>query len=299
MISEFPKFKKLSLADKAQVDTITAKFPPYSDFEFASLWAWDVKEEMAITDLNGNLAIRFTDYLSGEPFYTFLGADYTNETADTLLTYAAAEGHEARLKLVPEIAVVTMDNRRFSIEEDRDHFDYIYAIKSHVDYKEPALKSVRNTLNAHRRRHFGHITVQLELSDRSTDALIFDLCERWERRSKMPIQNESAALSRFLKAAPTFKCVAVGIIYGETLVGISLTVLLDKGNCSCLFARGDTAYHGIYALLMHETAKILIEKGYQFMNYEQDLGIPNLRSAKLAFNPTYFLKKYVVGRVDK
>ena len=42
--------------------------------------------------------------------------------------------------------------------------------------------------------------------------------------------------------------------------------------------------------LMHETAKILIEKGYQFMNYEQDLGIPNLRAAKLAFSPTYFLK---------
>ena len=191
-----------------------------------------------------------------------------------------------------------MDRERFLCRGRSHHFDYIYAIESYVDYKEPALKKVRNTLNAHRRRHSGHITVQLELSDRQTDALIFDLCERWERRSKMPIQNESAALSRFLKSASAFKCVTVGIIYGETLVAISLTVLLEKGNCSCLFARGDTAYHGIYALLMHETAKILIEKGYQFMNYEQDLGIPNLRAAKLAFSPTYFLKKYTVAHAQ-
>lgn len=295
MITEFPHFKKLSLEDKDQVDAITAKYPPYSDFEFASMWAWDVKGEMALAELHSNLVVRFTDYLTGEPLYSFLGTEYTNETAHLVISRAKAEGERATLRLMPEITVATLDPNRFKISEDRDHFDYIYTIESHVQYKEPALKNVRNSLTAHKKRHSGHTVAELDIGDAKTDALINDLYLRWQQSKGGSIPNERYALERFLASASKFKYLAVGILFDDVLAAYSINALLSKGDCNCLFARADTSYHGIYALLMHETAKLLIEKGYQFMNYEQDLGIENLRKAKMAFHPTYFLKKYTVA----
>ena len=38
---------------------------------------------------------------------------------------------------------------------------------------------------------------------------------------------------------------------------------------------------------------ILKEKGKKYLNYEQDLGKPNLRQAKTSFRPIGFLKKFI------
>lgn len=85
MIPEFPEFKKLELSDKKDIEQFTSKFPPYSDFNFVSMWSWDIKGEMRVSQLNDNLVVRFTDYLTGEPFYSFLGNNKVNDTAEKLL----------------------------------------------------------------------------------------------------------------------------------------------------------------------------------------------------------------------
>ncbi len=109
MIPNFPDFKPIELNDKDEIESFTKKFAPYSDFNFASMWSWDVKEEMRVSQLNGNLVVRFTDYLTGEPFYSFLGSNKPTETADALLTLAEKEGIPLHLKLVPEDSAKEID----------------------------------------------------------------------------------------------------------------------------------------------------------------------------------------------
>src|SRR6185295_15686005 len=108
----------------------THQFPPYSDFNFVSMWSWDIKGDMRICQLHGNLVVRFTDYITGEPFYSFLGNHEVNDTARQLLELSKKEGFELALKLVPEESIKHLDNMTFHIVEDRDHFDYIFDTKS-------------------------------------------------------------------------------------------------------------------------------------------------------------------------
>src|SRR6185295_11781832 len=126
MIPEFPKFKKLELEDKKEIEEFTSKFPPYSDFNFVSMWSWDIRGEMRISQLQENLVVKFTDYLTGKPFYSFLGNKNTNSTVEKLLFLSKAEKLEMVLKLVPEDSVLGLDIKKYNIVEDRDHFDYIY-----------------------------------------------------------------------------------------------------------------------------------------------------------------------------
>src|SRR3990167_9981485 len=102
MIPEFPHFKKLELADKKDVEKFTQKYPPYSDFNFVSMWSWDIKGEMRLSTLNNNLVVRFTDYLTGEPFYSFLGDNKVNETAEKLLDFTLEEEIKPKLHLIAD-----------------------------------------------------------------------------------------------------------------------------------------------------------------------------------------------------
>ena len=100
----FPKFKNLEISDKKEVETITHQFEPYSDYNFVSLWSYNVKEEIQISKLNDNLVIKFTDYISGNPFYSFLGNNLVEDTISKLLKHSKTLNIPPLLKLIPESA---------------------------------------------------------------------------------------------------------------------------------------------------------------------------------------------------
>src|SRR3989338_1647905 len=147
MIPEFPKFKPIELSDKTEVEKITSKYPPYSDFNFVSMWSWDIKNEMRISLLNGNLVVRFTDYLTGEPFYSFLGDNKVNETVEELLEFSKKEILPLELKLIPEEVLKDLDQIKFKATEDRNNFDYIYDVSRLAELKGNEYQSHRNSIH--------------------------------------------------------------------------------------------------------------------------------------------------------
>jgi hypothetical protein len=295
MIPLFPEFKKLDLSDKAEIEAYTEQYPPYSDFEFVSLWSWNIKEDMEASWLHGNLVVRFTDYVMGNPFYTFLGDKEVNETATELLKLSEKNGYGFALGLVPEVSAKGLDRDQFDVYESREHFDYIYEVERHLTYSGGKLKARRNFLNGFLKQYSHYKAVSLDLSDERVRNDILDLCRRWEENKGYPIPNEAAAHKRFLDSAIRFNYVAIGITLDEKLIGYCTTVLLPKGEANALFEKVDIGYHGIHALLRSEMAKVLHERKHPHLNYEQDLGIESLRKSKMAFDPTYFLKKYSVS----
>ncbi|MGA9396241.1 MAG: hypothetical protein WCA83_14480 [Azonexus sp.] len=43
MIPDFPEFKPLELTDRAAIEAVVHAFPPYSDFSFTNLYAWNAQ----------------------------------------------------------------------------------------------------------------------------------------------------------------------------------------------------------------------------------------------------------------
>lgn len=295
MIPLFPNFKKLELLDREEVDEITAQFPPYSDFEFGSLWSWDVKEEMELSILNKNLVIKFTDYTTGEPFLTFLGTESGNETAEALLNYSASKHYQAILHLVPEVSAVGLDPNVFCIEESRDHFDYVCDISRHIEYSGNELKSHRKLLKQFTESvpHFERVS--LDMTSEAVQREVADMYRRWDENKGFLTTSEAFAYERFLAAASTLSYSAVGIRVDGELIAFHI-VSLPPGTCAnALFGKADIAYRGVYAAIDHVVAQDLLDHGYTHMNIQQDLGIDNLRKAKLSLHPAYLLKKYSVS----
>ncbi len=302
MIPEFPQFKSIELSDKEEVEKITHKYPPYSDFNFVSMWSWDIKGEMLISMLHGNLVVGFTDYLTGEPFYSFLGNNEVNDTVEKLLELSKKEGSiNPTLKLVPEDSIKGLDEKKFKIIEDRNHFDYVYDLKKLSEYKGSEYHIKRNSISSLLRKTQNIYTKKIDHQDEKNKYHIFSLNNEWlaHKKSKDPffnIPNELIAINKFLSA--NFKnAYAVGVFEGEKMIAYFIGEILSNDHAVGHFCKA-TKYNGLFELIMKESSVISLDLHVRFLNFEQDLGVDGLRTSKMSYRPVNFLKKYLITKVE-
>ena len=142
MIPKFPEFKTLEITDREEIITYTSKFLPYSDFNFTSMWSWDIDGKIMVSDLNGNLVVNFSDYVTSEPFYSLIGSSNIEQATQLLIDLSREKKVRTQLKLIPEeVAVVASAANGLVVEEDRDNFDYIFSTESLATMSGAKLKS--------------------------------------------------------------------------------------------------------------------------------------------------------------
>ncbi len=311
MLPEFPKFKKLEISDKKDIEIISDEYPPYSDFNFISMWAWNINDDLQVSQLNNNLIVRFTDYLSGAKFYSFLGNHKVNETSDTLLEFSKKQGIKPVLRLVPEEAVKSMDRNKFNIVEEPNHFDYIYSIKNIADYIGSEYKKHRKMTRRFKDKH--EFEVQLiDLTEEKNKKLLRDLVDQWSKNKKEKadtthnykelddLKNESIAFDKLLSSPTNLlqSLVCFAIFVEGKLASFILSEKLSNNYCLSHFGKANTAFEGISQFLMQAHANLFLDMGIHYHNDEQDLGLTNLRFSKNSYRPEVFLKKYSIAFMD-
>ena len=295
MIPQFPEFKKLELSDKDQIESFTKRFPPYSDFNFVSMFSWDIQGDMRVSILNDNLVVRFNDYITSKPFYSFLGTNKVNETVESLLEYSRLFGGGVSLKLVPEDCIKELDTTKFVVAEDRDHFDYILPTALLKEYDTRRTYSKRKAVNGFLRKFNPQIEV-LDLSDLETQKKIFKLINKKADEDGKTIDNEILAITRLISTHSQAGLVPLGVFLEGELVGFYFSEIMENGQAMGHFWKADTDISQyIYSYLMQAKAKMLHDRGATHVNIEQDLGIESLRKWKSSYGQETFLKKYTIS----
>ncbi len=307
MLPKFPKFKKLELSDRKDIEKITKQFPPYSDFNFISMWSWDTAGDMAVSELNKNLVIKFADYVTGKPFYSFLGTTQTTETARELILLSKAEGCGDMLKLIPESSLAKIDQAQIEVAEDRDHFDYIFSIEKLSAYIGSEYSKHRRLVKKFEKNNFE--VVKLNLADYMNRSLLLGLVRTWVREGKKKtnttddglgmedFDHELTAFKKLMSATPELleALVCSALFVDGILAGFIINEKISKDYCIAHFGKADVKHNGIYYFLMQQNAKNFLDVGVNYLNHEQDLGLPSLRYSKNFYRPVNFLKKYTLS----
>lgn len=296
-IPTFPEFKPLELNDKEELELLVQQFEPYSDYNFVSLWSYNVKEDIQISKLNNNLVVRFSDYITGEGFYSFLGDSSLEETIDTLIKHSEFTGLKPYLKLIPEKVISESLSSVFYIEEDRDNFDHIFSTQEIGLLSGSKFENKRNKVNFFT-KNYPQANIQiLRLSDQAIHNNILKLFKVWVENKSQSLEeteNELVAIKRLLEHSDKFNLIGLGVFNNNELVAFSITEIVHQNYSMFHFAKADKLYKGLYEFLYHKTAQELHKRGSLFLNREQDLGIPGLRAAKESWRPINHLKKYKI-----
>jgi hypothetical protein len=295
MIAQFPQFTSLTQNSRSDIDSITSQFAPYSDFNFTSLFCWDTNDSVEVSNLDGNLVVKMPDYITGEPIYSFIGSHNVNQACQTLL-----ENVDGSLRLVPEVIAEQLHD--FNVTEDRDSFDYVYDVHQMAILEGSSLKWKRKRYRRFERDHENISFKAVSLLEPTTQSAIRELFKAWaHERNKFndDIVAERTAIERLLQYADLFTQVQATLLYVDgKLVGFSLNELLGKSYAVCHFHKTLFMYENADIYFSCRIAQELEKLGCKCINWEQDLGIPGLRTLKLSYDPIFFLKKCTISRTQ-
>lgn len=299
MIPKFPNFKSLEIIDKPEIEILTKQYDPYSDHNFVSLWSYNIGDDLQLSSLNGNIVIRFQDYITNELFYSFYGNNDVTETIKKLLEQAKKDRIIEELRLIPEINFLNYQKPEiFRIDEDRDNFDYIYSTEEISKLLGSKYANKRNKINNFLKKNLKVGTVLLDLDDKNTHKLILSIFSIWKKnkgKKEKDTYHELKAVKKLLKHAKHFELICHGVYIDNYLKGFSVVEIIHNNFAVFHFVKADPSHMGIFEFIYNKTAQELFKRGCLYINREQDLGISGLRIAKESWRPINFLKKYKIS----
>lgn len=295
MIPEFPKFKKLELSDKKDIEKLTHKLPPYADFNFVNMWAWDFRHQLKVSQLHKNLVVFFTDYISKEQFFTFIGENNLPETATELIAYSMKYHKVNVLKFVPEEIAHALERAGFSVVPDRDNFDYIYSVSHLAQMNSWPGSGISKRIRQFAKVFPEYVVKYSSLQDLPKDDYV-KIFRKWAKHKEYNSHfelDEFKAFERFLEIKDK-NIEIVSLHLDDCLVGFTAYEILPHHCALSHFVKADYEFSGITDVLNWEEAKRLLSKDVRYYNWEQDLGIPGLRHSKEKYSPSLLMKKFVV-----
>lgn len=301
MLPQFPQFKKIELSDRANIEAHTNKYEPYSDFNFTCLWCWDKDEARAISELNGNLVVKFTDYHTHVPFLSFLGSNRCEETAVSLFEYCKKNDIQAVLRFMTDVSISGLDSEKFIIEESRRDFDYILSTKRYTQLinSESTSKRITNSKKFWKENSTA-ICTEVNLNDSSIRKQILGVISMWEQRKitnkkEYELSHELNATKRLFEINNLSPLSCIAIYLNGSMIGYEIHEKFNNGFAMGHFLKCIPDYEGINDALLCEYSKELYLNNILFLNIESDLDSFEMRNYKTSLRPVKYLKRYNVN----
>ena len=179
------------------------------------------------------------------------------------------------------------------IEENRDHWDYVYSVEELIALKGKKFHKKKNLLNQFKKNY----NYQYEPMGPECVEEVLEMQDEWfkwyeENNPSEALKAENHAITRVLHNIDQIEGLTGATLRVDGKV-IAYTVAepLCEDSLVIHFEKGDIRFKGVYQAI---NQMFLENDGAEYtnVNREQDLGDPGLRKAKLSYNPSFFLKKF-------
>lgn len=205
----------------------------------------------------------------------------------------------AKFKYVPELLLCDWEESMpgcFTIENDRDNWDYIWHLKEIANAKGKKHRGYRWAYNKFKSSYNYRI-------DKLTPDL-FDTIKQFHEQCEVEIVKRTDKISDANEESKAFYKLLDNwdeqYLYGYILwveneiACVWIDEILDKKHIIGLYTKQNYAFKGITGFSYITEAAIAIEKGFSIMNVMSDIGSKGLRRHKESSHPLTMLKKYVI-----
>jgi hypothetical protein len=190
-------------------------------------------------------------------------------------------------RLVAELA----PDPGFLIEPARDHFDYVYRSEDLVQLPGNRYQGQRNHIH-HLQRASAFACEPLQ--ERHLSACL-DLAGEWCAQKRcaedLSLQGEGAAVRAALGNFPDLNLQGAVIMINGQVEAFTLGELLNKETAVIHIEKANPLISGLYAVINQEFCRHSWLQ-VPFINREQDLGVPGLRTAKMSYHPHHLVEKF-------
>ena len=285
-------FEAVDLTQQERYNAIARQAPLQSaERGFACLYIWSeaYRQQIAFTD---DLAvIRLSK--DKEHRYLFpVGAGDFRPVIDTLLQ------SQTPLRLIgvteQELArLLAAYPDTFEVKEVRDFADYLYSAEALDTLTGKKLHAKRNHINA--------FCAANEWSVRALTPADFNCCrtilDAWcATREESSTRFERNAIERALDAFSQLSLYGALLIANGAPVAFTVGSMITPDTMDVHFEKALPDVNGAYPTINREFVRMMRKRfpTLAWINREDDMGIENLRKAKLSYHPAALIKKYTL-----
>ena len=178
-----------------------------------------------------------------------------------------------------------------TFEEERGHWDYVYAVSDLIDLKGNRFHKKKNLLNQFLKKYeYTYVPFEPQLIGQAM-AMQESWCTWRDCESSPVLAAENRAIYRVLENWNQMNATLGGALMVDgTMVAYTVAEALTPQSVVIHFEKGDTRFKGVYQAI---NQMFLAHSARDFLtvNREQDLNDEGLRKSKLSYNPLEFMRK--------
>lgn len=274
-----------------------------AELSFANLYMWRKSFDMQYAIINGVLCfsaiyspkghrcfsfpVGFND-INGEekeiqPVLDEVEEYFKDKCEETALRFCSSEDIERLDKEFPNV---------FDIYEDRDSFDYVYKTEDLIKLSGKKYHSKKNHINKFRKLYPDFKYCSLTSADTEECLSLFKKWRSNKEQETQGLDDEYIAIKDLMRNLEEFKATAAGIRVDNKLIAFSCGEVLDDKTVLIHLEHADNDYEGAFTVMNQQFLENQWQE-YEYVNREEDMGIPGMRRAKESYRPVTMIKKYI------
>lgn len=205
-------------------------------------------------------------------------------------------GQPFSLRLVPFhlVEIIKEAVPELSWKDDRPNYDYIYLTQDLIDLKGRDFHGKKNHLNYfHKTFDYRYVKMTSSMAD---DAMRF--IDEFNKRKEVPasememLKMEEEAMKDVFQNLEKVGYEAGAILIDDKIEALAIGGRLGNKMITEHVEKANVNFRGLYQAINNEFCKNTAAWA-KYINREEDMGIPNLRKAKLSYRPVKLLEKYI------
>lgn len=187
----------------------------------------------------------------------------------------------------------------FTLEEQAEFADYVYLTEDLVGLKGNRFSKKRNLIHQFSREYTrkNRIVVE-EIHERNAEECR-QFLEIWCKEHDCDVDEDSSlacekeALITTLTHIDHLESKGISIRVDGVVSALGIGSRLNRTTATLNFEKAFAGIKGLYQYLDNECAKRLF-KGFQYINKESDMNLPNLAETKQSYHPVFRVKSYAL-----
>jgi uncharacterized protein len=280
----------LDIGHRDLVSEYLSRFPPeISEHTFSNLFVWHHSRPIHFTLINETIVFLIS-IPSGKNQGFFLFGPPVGKL-DLSDIVSAFKGNLSGAIRLPEAQTKSIAGSGFSILNDMDNDDYVYRVKD--------LEGLAGRNYAKKRNQIKKCLQQYNCEYEPISKALIPECktmqEQWcdERSCTMDhgLCSEFSAINEMFDYFIELDLVGGVVRIDGKVQAFAIGEQLSPDTAVCHFEKAMSGIQGLGQLINSWFSRYSLGE-FEFVNREQDLGIPGLRQAKQSYHPHHMVKKY-------
>ena len=288
-----PEILPLALETRPLVSEYLLRTPPeISELTFTNLFIWQPYRQIHYAE-TGNSLIFLVNAAGAKDKYILFGPPVGPITIPEVFS-AFSEDIIGAVR-IPETAAENLPASSFGITPDRDNADYVYRV---ADLAELAGRRYAKKRNHIKQCLSSHACEYVPITSGiipECEIMQENWCKSRDCGRDPGLCNEANAIAETFAHFEEFKLLGGAVRVDGSIKAFAIAEALRPGTAVWHFEKAMADIPGLGQLINQWFSRFSLS-GFDYVNREQDLGIPGMRQAKESYYPHHMVFKNCISR---